>query len=111
MVQILLDHGADPNHPKANGHITPLVLATMGGHLDCVRKLLVRGASTKAVRTAKELPSKDQGDDDEGDDEDDDDDEDEEDAVPIGATPLSLAVARGHEDVAALLQLHEETFA
>jgi len=39
----------------------------------------------------------------------DDDDEDEEDAVLVGATPLSLAVARGHEDVAALLQQHDET--
>jgi ankyrin repeat protein len=103
MVQILLDHGADPNHTKANGHVTPLVLAAMGGHLDCVRKLLVRGASTKAVQTTKELPA---GNDREEDDEEDD--EEEEDAVPIGATALSLAVARGHEDVAALLQMHDE---
>jgi len=65
----------------------------------------VRGASTKDVQTAKDLSGKDR---DDGIDEDDDD-KDEEDAVPVGAMPLSLAEARGHEDVAALLQLHDET--
>ena len=75
----------------ANGCIALLVLAAVGGHLDCVQRLLVRGASTKAVQTSKDLPGKDR---DDGIDEDDDD-EDEEDAVPVGAMPLSLAVARG----------------
>ena len=76
----------------ANGCITLLVLAAVGGHLDCVQRLLVRGASTKAVQTAKDLSGKDR---DDGIDEDDEDDKNQEDAVPVGAMPLSLAVARG----------------
>ena len=72
----------------ANGCITLLVLAAVGEHLDCVQRLLVRGASTKAVQTAKDLPGKDR-------DDSIDEDDDDEDAVPVGAMPLSLAVARG----------------
>lgn len=50
VVQLLLEHGADPNLPAELGPLTPLQAARQGGHAQVEALLLQRGARPHAAR-------------------------------------------------------------
>ena len=49
LVQLLLDHGADPNIPHAEGLSTPLDYAAIKGNASIAAMLLDHGANIKAA--------------------------------------------------------------
>ena len=55
-VGVLLDHGADINHPSAGDQTTPLLSAIINGYFDLALELLKRGADPRLASTAGTTP-------------------------------------------------------
>ncbi len=78
-LEFLLDHGASHATCMINGW-SPLFFAAHQGHADVVRLLLARGADANAATTIDFV------------------------GVAAGSTALSVALAKGHTEVTALLR-------
>lgn len=54
MIPLLREWGADPNIRSGKAHLTPLMLAALGGHADAVQSLLDSGADIHALSKEEE---------------------------------------------------------